>query len=187
MDDLLILFRVRLPAAWAETSAHLIVDARPQAIGELGVEAGPNRKDPPNQPEGFFQGRGGWIGAEVDRVIFLDPSHNGERGEILFHGKLETGVILVVSQLHVITGTMGLDQVVFKDEGFLLRVGDNGVDVRHILQQGQGLGILILGLLEIGTDPMFDIAGLANVEDGLFLVLEKVDPGIGGEMVQFLF
>jgi len=125
--------------------------------------------------------------AEIDRTIFLDPSHNGERGKILLHGKPKTGIILIVSQLHVITGMMGFDQVVFKDEGLLLCVGDNGVDVGHILQQGQSLRILILRLLEIGTYAMFDIAGLTDVEDRPFLILEKVDPRMGREMIEFLF
>jgi hypothetical protein len=75
---------------------------------------------------------------------------------------------------------MRFDQVVFKDEGFLLRVGDNGVDVGYIPQHGQSLCILILSLLEIGAYPMSDIAGLADVKDGLFLILEKIDPGMGG-------
>jgi len=186
MDHLLILSRIHLPATWTQASAHLIIDAGPEAIRKLGVEAGPNWEDPSNQPEGFFKRSRRRIRAEVDRIIFLDPSHNGERGKILLHGKLKTGIILIVPQLHVITGTVCFDQVVFKDEGLLLCVGDNGVDVGHILQHGQSLRILIFRLLEIGTYPMFDIAGLADVENRPSLILEKVDPRMGREMIDVL-
>jgi hypothetical protein len=119
-------------------------------------------------------------------MVFLDSSHNGERGEILLRGKLKAGIILIVSQLYVITGTMCFDQVVFKDEGLLLCVGDNGINVGDILQHGQSLRILIFRLLEIGTYPMFDIAGLANIENRPFPILEKVDPRMGREMIDFL-
>jgi hypothetical protein len=186
-DHLLILSRIHLPATWTQASAHLIIDAGPEAIRKLGVEAGPNGENPSNQPEGLFERSRRRIRTEIDGIIFLDPSHNGERGKILLRGKLKTRIILIVSQLHVITGTMGFDQVVFKDEGFLLSVGDNGIDVGHILQHGQSLRILVLRLLEIGTYPMFDIAGLADIENRPFLIFEKVDPGMGREMIDFLF
>jgi hypothetical protein len=175
----MILCRIHLPATWTKASAHLIIDAGPEAIGKLGVEASPNRENPSNQPEGLFKRSRRRIRTEIDGIIFLDPSHNGELGKILLHGKLKTGIILIISQLHVIAWTMGFDQVVFKDEGLLLCVGENGVDVGYILQHGQSLHILVPRLLEIGTYPMFDIAGLADIENRPFLILEKVDPRIG--------
>jgi hypothetical protein len=34
---------------------------------------------------------------------------------------------------------------------------------------------------------MFDIASLADIQNGPFPILEKVDPGMGWEMIEFLF
>src|SRR4030042_4132836 len=132
MDHLLILSRINLPATWTEASTHLIVNAGPQPIRKLGVEAGPDGKDSSNQLQGLSKGGGRGKRTKVKGTIFLNPSDNAQGGKLLFHRKSEARIVFVIPQFYVIPRTVGFDQVVLQNEGFLFRIGDNGLDVRHL-------------------------------------------------------
>jgi hypothetical protein len=186
MDQFPVLLLIDLSAAWAGATLHLIIDAGPQPIRKFGVEASTNRKEAPYQPKRLLKGGGRWIRAEVKRTIFLDPPHNPERGKILLHRKLETRVILIVPQLHVVTGMACLDEVIFEYEGLLFCVGDDGIDVRNLFQHGKSLHIHPFPLLEIGAYPMFDVPRLPDIENRPFFVFKQIDTRVRREMVNFL-
>ena len=85
VHDLLILDRIDLPTAWTSTSVHLVIDAWSQTMGEFGVEAGPDRKEPSDQFQGLLKRSGRRVRAKVDRAIFLNPPHNAQGWKFLFH------------------------------------------------------------------------------------------------------
>jgi len=81
---------------------------------------------------------------------------------------------------------MFLDEMVLQNESFFFRVGDDRFNVCHPFEQGQRLGILAIYFLEVGVDAVSEVASLSNVENGPPCVFEKVDTGIGWQMIDFL-
>ena len=82
---------------------------------------------------------------------------------------------------------MRLDEMILQDEGLLFRIGDDGVDLGHLFQQGEGLYILSTRLLEIGIHPMSDVSCFSHIENRPLLILKKIDTRVGGQTGNFLF
>ena len=47
-------------------------------------------------------------------------------------GKFEARIVFVIPQFYVVPRTVCFDKVVLQNEGFLFRIGDDGIDVRHL-------------------------------------------------------
>jgi hypothetical protein len=155
-------------------------------VSELGVEAGSYGKEPPDEFQGLPERSRRWIRAKIEGAIFLGAPDHAEGGKLLFHGKPQKRVGLIIPQLDIVTGPVFLDEIIFKDEGLFFGISDNRVNVRHPFQHGQGLCVLPIGLLKIGTHPVLDVPCLADIEDRSLFVLEKVDPGARREMIDSL-
>ena len=56
-----------------------------------------------------------------------------QKSEIIYIGKAEIGVPLVIFQQNVILRLMLFDQAAFQNKGFIFRVGDNKIVVIHML------------------------------------------------------
>jgi len=63
------------------------------------------------------------------------------------------------------------------------RIGDDGLDVCHLLQHGEGFRVLLRRPLEIGTHPVFEVTSLSRIEDRPLPVLEKIDTRV----IRYLF
>jgi hypothetical protein len=84
-------------------------------------------------------------------------------------------VVLVVAQPHVVGRLVALDQVVLERECFHLAVGDDQLEVRDLLDQPRLVQLGRAAGLEVGTHPVAQHAGLADVQDLSRRVLEQVD------------
>jgi hypothetical protein len=187
MDYLPVLDRIDLPATWTRTPSHLVVEAGSQTIGKLGVKAGPDGKESSDQLQGLPKGGGRRIRAKIDGAIFLDPPHDAQGWKFFLHGEPEARIILIVPELHIITGMVYLNKVVFQDEGLFFCIGDDGFDVCDLLQHRQSLHIFFGRPLKIGIDPVFDIPGLPHIEDDPLAIFKKIDTGIRRKVIDFLF
>jgi hypothetical protein len=119
MNDLPILDQICLTTARTSTAAHLVVEAGPQSMGKLGVKTCPYRKEPSDQLQGLPEGGGRRIRAKVDGAIFLNPPHDAQGRKFFLYGEPEARIILIIPELHIITGMVHLDEIVFQDEGLL--------------------------------------------------------------------
>src|SRR4030043_122551 len=138
LNHLPILNRVDPFTTGTKASAHLIIDAGPQAMSKFGIDAGSDRKEPTDQLQSFSEGGSRWIGTEIERTIFFNPPYETQCRIFFFQGEFETGVILIIPELHIIAGMVSLDEVILKNQGLLLCVGDNGVNISHFFQHREG-------------------------------------------------
>ena len=68
---------------------------------------------------------------------------------------------------------MFLDQVVFQDQRFFFRLGD---DVVKIVDVGDQLcRLVVMGTTKIGIDPIEKIDGLADIDDRTVFVFMQID------------
>jgi hypothetical protein len=132
MDNFPVLVPVDLSAAWAEASFHLVINAGSEPIRKLGVETGPYRKNSSNQFQGLFERGGGGKRTKVNGTVFLNPSDDAQSRKLFFQRKPEARIVFVIPQLYVITWVVDFDEVVLQNEGFLFRIGDNGIDACHL-------------------------------------------------------
>lgn len=142
--------------------------------------AGTNGKDSPDQFQRFSQGSRRGIRTEVKGSILLNLSHNAEGWKLFFNREPEAGIPFVIPQLHIVPGMMLLNEVVLQNQGFLLRMGHDGLDVCHFLNHQGGLRSLLRWLLKIGPNPVSDILCLPHVEDRPFFIFKKIDARVGG-------
>ena len=69
-------------------------------------------------------------------------------------------------------GLVPLDEGVFQHQGLKLTLGDDDVEVRHLFHHGRHLGQVFP--VEIAADPVFQLLGLAHVDDLALLVEHDV-------------
>ena len=127
----------------------------------------------------------------------MPPGLNNPRERLIEN--CHPGVRLVILQKDVILRLVLLDEIVFEQEGVLLTIDDNVVDVANLADQDQRL-LRLLTLKKIGRHATLKVLGLSNVDYFPCLVevlihtgqvgqdahhlLKMVQPlGIGGEFV----
>ena len=187
LDPAIVLLRRHLRAAEPVAPAHVEVQAgplRPDVPGELPAAGG--------QPQGGqhrVQGLPGLEpaaeGAEVPGGVLGHPVHHGEPGICLL-GQADEGIPLVVLQQDVVARHMPLDEGVLQHQGLELAGDEDGVKVVHLGHHVPGLGGVGGAVLKILAHPVFQLLGLAHVDDLAGLVHHQIDAGGQGQVIGLL-
>ena len=78
-----------------------------------------------------------------------------------------------------------LDERVFQDQRLELRRDENGVEVVHLRHHGSGFLIVGGGVLKVLTYPVFQLLGLAYIDDLAGFVHHQINPRQQGQVVGF--
>jgi len=125
----------------------------------------------------------GWIGAEVERAVLLNPSNDFQAREGLPNVQAQGGIILVVSENDVVAGSEFLNVAGFEEQGLLLGDGDGKFQGHGLGQQCSSFDIFRRGTAEIAAHPLLQVPGFSHVQDRPHPVLETIH---AGEMRQCL-
>ena len=124
-------------------------------------------------------------GAEVPGAVLLRLSRQSEPGVGGPGVQPDEGVSLVVLQQDVVPGLVALDEGVFQDQRLKLRRDENGVEVVHLRHHGSGFLIVGGGVLKVLAYPVFQLLGLAYIDDLAGFVHHQIDPRQQGQVVGF--
>jgi hypothetical protein len=100
------------------------------------------------------QGLGVGVGAEVAGPVRGHPARGVHPGEARPGTDLEVEVLLVVPELDVVAGAVLLEEVALQEEGLLLRVGDDVLEVGDAGDHRPHLGAQVFLAAEVGADPV---------------------------------
>ena len=78
--------------------------------------------------------------------------------------------------------SVALNKGVFKDQRLKLRGGHDNIKIGHLLCHGSHLGMMLA--VEIAADAVFELFGLAHIDDLAMLVQHQVDPRQQGELIR---
>ena len=121
VDEPLVLLGGDLADTWPRALLDVEQQARPaQALmaPELVVRARTDREGPQQQIEGFANGVGVAVRAEVAHSLSLAAAHHHGPRPLVTHGDGQERIALVVAQPHVEAGLMLLDERVLEHQRF---------------------------------------------------------------------
>ena len=113
-------------------------------------------------------------GPKVPGGVIGHLVHQGEAGVCLF-GQADEGVPLVVLQQDVVAGHVPLDKGVLQHQGLELAGDEDGVEAVHLRHHVPRLGGVGGAVLEILAHPVFQLLGLAHVDDPACFVHHQID------------
>ena len=129
--------------------------------------------------------------AEVAGAVLLGFVHQREPGIGRLVVQPHEGIALVVLQKNIVPGLMPFDQGVFQDQRLKFRADHDGVEVIHLRDHHPGLLVVPAAGLEVLADAVFQLLGLAYIDDQPGLVHHDIHAGGQGQTVrllqQFLF
>ena len=124
------------------------------------------------------------IGPEVPRPVVGHPADDGEF-RIRLPAEADEGIPLVVLEKDVVPGHVLLDERVLQHQRLELAAHDDGVEVVHQPHHGVRLDVVAPARLKILAHPVFQLFGLAHVDDLAVLPVHQVDPGSQRQAVGF--
>src|SRR6266852_4722246 len=143
-------------------ASDLIEEAGPRAVLEDRVFTGAQPEHSLQEPDALAQRAGVRKRTEVLMGLVHRAAVKAEPREIpaAHH---QVGIGLVVAEQDVVAGAERLDEIVLEDQRLRLGARDRDLDRSH-LRQHHGDARSVLRFLEIGRDPLFQVARLADVE-----------------------
>ena len=81
-------------------------------------------------------------------------------------------------------GLVPFDQGIFQDQGFKLTGRHNDLKIRHLLHHGGHLRKMLS--VEVAADPVFELLGLADIDDFPPPVQHHVDAGEQRKLIGFI-
>ena len=130
-----------------------------------------------DQLEHLAGGRGGVVGAEVERAVFGGASDDVEAGPLVGGVYAERQVGFVVAEHDVEARFVLLDQRVLKDLCLLGIEGDDDLEIAEevveVLDEVPGV---VAG--EVAADAGAELGRLADVDDAPLVVAHDVDAGL---------
>ena len=103
------------------------------------------------------------------------------------HVQPQIGIALVVLEKDVVLGHIPLDQGAFQHQSLKLRGGHNHVEVVDFAYHHSGFGRMGGSVLKILAHPVFQLLGLADINNLVGLIAHDIDPrGIGQGQSLFL-
>ena len=177
VDDGAVIVLVGVSHAGGHAAVDVVLQAWAGVRAGDDLGAGAIRKELLQQVQGATHGLGAGEGAEVAGAVVANEAGEGDQGELFSQVDLDVGVGLVVPQTGVVGGPVALDEGVFQDEGFALRVGDEELEVHGPLHHALDLGRQVGRLAEVGADPRAQGGGFAYIEESGGPVSKEVDPG----------
>ncbi len=102
---------------------------------------------------------------------------------VLMGGDDDPGIGFVIAQQHVVARLVLLDEVVLEDQCLGLGVGHRHLNIGDLAHQGAGLDAVDVGP-KVGGKPLFQILGLAHIDDGATAVIHAIDAALVGHCAQ---
>lgn len=120
-------------------------------------------------------------------VIFSYPGQLKLRPGILqvnFHEEKS----FIIPESDIVFGSVLLDQLPLEEQRLLFVSDDVILEIPDALNQRAGfvLGETLPRGIEIGRQPLPEILGLTDIDDGPEAILVKIDPGFVGNLTQLL-
>ncbi len=156
------------------TAFYLVLQARPGTVIEFVVGALPDEKQLLQFVQGFADGAGARIRAEIAAFAFPRTAVKPQSRKRVIRRHIYIRVTLVVSQDYVKPRFVPFDQVVFEDQRFGFGIGDRDLDISNQRHHRGGLGIAMRAL-EVTGDALPEIHGFADVDDLMLRVEHLVD------------
>ena len=157
----------------------LLPDVPGEGLGACGqVKGGPYR----------IQGGAGLkpaaVRAKVPGPVVGDPADDGKFG-ICLPAQADERVAFVVLEKDIVPGHVLLNEGVFQYQSLELAAYDDGVEVIHLPHHGVGFQVVAPAGLEILAHPVFQLFGLAYINDLPVPAVHQVHSGSQGQAVGF--
>jgi len=149
--------------AGGQALVHVVEQAGPLLAVEaqVAVRDLEEARDHPQRPP---RGAGRQERPEVELAVGPRPADQHDARELVLHGQLEVGEVLVVAQQDVVGRAVLLDQVVLEDQGLDLAAGDDHVEVPDLLDHRRDAHLVLRGFLEVAPHAALQRQRLADVE-----------------------
>ncbi len=151
----------------------LVLQAWPGAVGVITVLTLAHRKGLLQQAEALADGARAGVGSEVTTLGFLRTTVNTQARELAV-GQKHVGVGFIVAQQNVVRRSPLLDQVLLEQQGLGLVGSDGGLDLGDTAHQRGGFRRQA-GLAKIAGQALFEVLGLAHIEQPSLRVEHSVD------------
>ena len=141
------------------------------------------------QPNGLHDAVGDTsaaVGAEILSAIVGDFAHQFDFGVNILHIQPQVGIPLVILQQNIVFGGIPLDQAAFQHQGLKLRSCHDHVEVMYMADHDPGFGAVGCGVLEILADAVFQLLGLAHVDDLVIFVSHDIHTRRKGQGQRFV-
>lgn len=132
------------------------------------------RENPVQQPLDVVGRARIWIRTKVDAPISPLDLTGDEQARVGLIGNLDKGIGLVVLEFDVELGLVFLDQVNLQKQGLGVGPCHDKLKIRNLRHQKLGLGVMTAS--KIRPHPIFQVLGLAHVNNLPLLVLVEVAP-----------
>ena len=164
-QNLLILLLCHIAGTRSHAPADMIIQAGPLLADFLrqSTITVAERPDLLHQLQGLPHGEHTGIGAEIASFILRNLPGNEDSGKGLLDRRLYIGILLIILQQRIIRGTVLLDQVIFQDQRFHLRIGHDILKILDTADHAQNLRRLILRTLKILADTILQVHGLPHI------------------------
>ncbi len=105
------------------------------------------------------------IRAEIAPAIIPHLAGYSQFGEGVLPMDFDVGIAFIVFQADIILGPVPLDQRHFEDQRFQFRADHDPLNIGDLMHQAACFSVILGRAVEIGTDPVAQIDGFANVND----------------------
>ena len=158
--------------AWAAESLVLV---------ELAVAARANGEATQQQVERVANGIGVGIRTEVAHALALAATHHQRSGPLFVHRHRKKRIALVVAQSNVETRAMLFDEAELEHQRFDFVAHLNPLDGLGRGHHLRGAGVHVARILEVVTQPLTQVRGLAHIDNPTLAVFELIRPGCFGD------
>ncbi len=177
-----------LARAGAGASPHLVLQAGPLSCLEFAVAAGPQRIHLVDLPQRVPHRGGRGVGSEEEPSrLGLRPADRHETGEGMVPIDHHVQVGLVVPEVHVVSGTVSLDQGVLEQQGLFFRLRDDVVQLLDLLHEETNLRVGFGAGTDVGSKPGSQVLRLAHVQHLPLVPFHQVHTGLYGQAGNELF
>ena len=120
---------------------------------------------------------GAGIGSIILSPVFFQPAGRIHARVRFIQGHFDERIGLVITQTNIVARSILFDQVAFQNQRFHLGRRHDGFKTDDSCHQRLGFGAEAT-LLEIGTNPVFQINGLTDINDLADLVPHQIHAGL---------
>src|SRR5690606_32014379 len=184
----LVLLTLDVEATRRRAALHLVLDAGALAIGQFAVAARPQLKVAFHDVQGAPRRRRRMVGPEVARPVGVRSAYQLEARPGHARIQAQGEKLLVVAQFDGEARAVLLDQAVLEDRRFLLRRGDERLQVEDQARQELDEGARVAAArLEIAADASAQALGLPHVQNAATLIAKEVATRRDRQALQLLF
>ena len=168
---------VHAGAAVTVALAHMVVQAGalPADVPRELLMAGGQPQGQPQRVDDALGGAPAAIRPKIARPVLRRAVGQREFGVILFHRQADIRIALVVLQQDVVAGHVPLDKGVLQHQCLELAGDEDGVEAVHLRHHVPRLGGVGGAVLEILAHPVFQLLGLAHVDDPACFIHHQID------------